>query len=267
MAVITAKFTSLCILFLIVLIHEMGHAICARFFSWRIKSIQLLPFGGMAEMEEHGNRPVKEELLVILSGPLQHLWMQMAGWFAHEAGLINEPIYRMFVFYNLSIFFFNLLPIWPLDGGKLLFILLSKQKAYSAAHREMLLLSIAAFCGFLIISLLLNPLQLNGWMMAGFILYSIYREHKHRQFVYIRFLMERYYGKNGHELSSLKPIVASKNEPIYQVLLRFQRGCKHPIIVEENGKKLFQLDENELLHSFFSEKRTNETIGDLQYVY
>jgi stage IV sporulation protein FB len=37
--------------------------------------------------------------------------------------------------------------------------------------------------------------------------------------------------------------------------------------VEDDGKKLFQLDENELLHSFFSEKKTDRKMGDLQYVY
>ena len=52
-------------------------------FSWRIKRIFLLPFGGTVEVEEHGNRPLKEEFAVILAGPLQHVWLQAAAWLFH----------------------------------------------------------------------------------------------------------------------------------------------------------------------------------------
>ena len=47
----------------------------ASYYSWRIPRIMLLPFGGMAEVDEHGNRPLKEEAFVILAGPIQHLWL------------------------------------------------------------------------------------------------------------------------------------------------------------------------------------------------
>ncbi|WP_339196944.1 M50 family metallopeptidase [Aeribacillus sp. FSL k6-2211] len=262
----TAQFKALCILFSIVFIHEMGHAVCASFFSWRIKSIQLLPFGGAVEMEEHGNRPLKEDLFVVISGPIQHLWMQIAAWIFWEANFINDSTYEMFIFFNMSIFLFNLLPIWPLDGGKLLFILLSKQKPFSVAHKEMLRISAVVFSCLFLFLLFFNPTLLSGWIIAAFIVHSIYTEYKQRQFVYIRFLMERYYG-NHQAFTVLKPIIVDRDDLIYHVLLKFQRGCKHPIIVEDDGKKLFQLDENELLHSFFSEKKTDRKMGDLQYVY
>ena len=75
LAILTAHFIELSIFLFIVFIHELGHALAASFFSWRIKRISLLPFGGVAEMDEHGNRPLKEEAIVTLAGPLQHVWM------------------------------------------------------------------------------------------------------------------------------------------------------------------------------------------------
>ncbi|MCI4139798.1 stage IV sporulation protein FB, partial [Bacillus vallismortis] len=80
----------------------------------------LLPFGGTVEVEEHGNRPLKEEFAVIIAGPLQHIWLQLAAWTLAECSVIHQHTFELFTFYNLSILFVKLLPIWPLDGGKLL---------------------------------------------------------------------------------------------------------------------------------------------------
>lgn len=266
LCIVTAQFQSLCMLFTIVFIHEMGHAICARFFSWRIKHIVLLPFGGVVEVDEYGNRPFKEELYVIISGPIQHVWLQGAALFLSQYGLIEGDFYELFTFYNVSILLFNLIPVWPLDGGKLLFLCLSYFYPFSIAHRQMLLFSTITVCIMTAFFFVIEPFQLNIWLILGFILYSLYTEHKQRMFAFMRFLLERYYGKMK-EFYSLKPIVVNSEEYVLEVLLKFQRGCKHQVIVQKGEKKLFQLDENEILHAYFSEKRTNAKVGELMYVY
>src|SRR3954453_11659306 len=114
LAIMTAHFFELTMFLIIVLIHELGHAFAAAFFSWRIKRITLLPFGGVAEMDEHGNRPLKEEAIVVLAGPLQHIWMVLAAYALFSMSLISEPFFQMFLHYNVMIFIFNLIPIWPL---------------------------------------------------------------------------------------------------------------------------------------------------------
>ena len=113
---------------------------------------------------------------------------------------------------------------------------------------------------------MVEPLKLNAWMIALFICISLLMEWRQRYYAFMRFLLQRHYG-NSKDLAKLKPIKADENEPIYKVLEMFQRGCKHPIIVMKNGKESGTLDENELLHAYFSEKRTDGTIGDLLYSY
>ncbi len=90
-------------------------------------------------------------------------------------------------------------------------------------------------------------------------------ENKHKQYVYLRFLMERYYGKN-EAVHALKPIEVKEDDELFNVLMRFQRGCKHPIIVEQHDGKV-QLDETELLHAYFTHKQTNARMKELLYVY
>jgi stage IV sporulation protein FB len=266
LSIATAHFLELSLLLLIIFIHEMGHAFAAAFFSWRIKKITLLPFGGVAEMDEHGNRPLKEEAIVVLAGPIQHIWMVLAAYGLSSMSLISEQLFQVFFQYNVMIFIFNLIPIWPLDGGKLIFLFLSLKKSFPYAHRSTLIFSFFALSLFSIIILVTSPLNLNVWVVIAFLLFSLYHEWKQRRFVFMRFLLERYYGKKA-SLQHLKPIQANEQDLVIHVLEKFQRGCKHPIIVESAGKEKGVLDENELLHAYFSEKRITDKISDLLFLY
>jgi len=266
-AALTGHFLELCMLFAIILIHEVGHAAAALSFSWRIKKITLLPFGGVAEMDEHGNRPVREELIVILAGPAQHLWLMGAAFLMYENGVIPEYAYFLFMKYNLMILVFNLFPIWPLDGGKLLFLLLSLWKPFPDAYEWMLISSFVFLTLFTATALIVSPFHLNSWLIAGFLYFSLFFEWKQRHFVFMRFLLERYYGNKESVPPVLKPIRADEGEAVMKVLAKFRRGCKHPILVESRGKEKGMLDENEVLHYVFAEKRPDGKVGDLIYAY
>ncbi|MBM6619741.1 M50 family metallopeptidase [Bacillus suaedaesalsae] len=265
-SIITAHFKELLIVFFIVLCHELGHASMALFFRFRIKKIQLLPFGGVVELDEHGNRPLKEELLVILAGPLQHIWMLGLGFFLHEMNFISTTYYELFVYHNLVILLFNLLPIWPLDGGKLLFLLFSYYMSFSKAHRLSIFTSAVLLSLFAVVTFTMEPLQLNLWVIFIFLVISLYHEWKQSNFVYVRFLLERYYG-NNRNITKLKPIFVREADEIMEVLSKFYRGYKHPIVIVENNKKRFELDENELLHAYFAEKLTSSRMKDLIHEY
>jgi stage IV sporulation protein FB len=244
----------------------MGHAAAASFFSWRIKKISLLPFGGVAEMEEHGNRPLKEEAIVVLAGPLQHVWMVGVAYLLASMSIISEELFQLFFHYNLMILIFNLFPVWPLDGGKLIFMFLSLKKSFPTAHNLTLMISFVFLGIFSLLTLLMAPTHINVWIIIGFLIFSLYHEWKQRRFIFMRFLLERYYGKNS-DLQMLKPIQANEQELLIHVLEKFQRGCKHPIIVESNGREKGMLDENELLHAYFTEKRLTDKISDLLFSY
>ena len=265
-AVITGRFTDLAMLFLIVFVHELGHGAAAAFFSWRIRRLYLLPFGGVAEMDEHGNRPLKEEAIVTLAGPAQHIWLMGAAFILFQLQWISAYKFELFILYNFMILFFNMLPIWPLDGGKLLFMFLSLNRSFPDAMQKALIASFAGLGIFASASLILNPFNLHFWIVTTFLLFSLYQEWKQRRYVFMRFLLERYYGKN-YDLRKLQPIVTEESDLIIEVLEKFQRGCKHPIIVKSGGEEKACLDENELLHAYFSEKLLTAKVGDLLYQY
>lgn len=264
-AVMTAQFQMLLLLFWIVLWHELGHVFAAHLFSWRVKRVLLLPFGGVAEMDEHGNRPFYEELIVTIAGPLQHLIIFFIAYIAHHANVISSEMYRQLLEYNLSILLINLLPIWPLDGGKLLFLYRTMRTSFRRAHEQALYASIFFLSVCFICLLTMAPMQINLWIIVCFLAHAVWLEWKQRTYVWIRFLLERYYGKRI-EYRALKRLVVDANDPLFRVLLLFHRGKKHAIIVKKNQMEM-ELDENELLYAYFHEKRTNEPIGHLLYTY
>jgi stage IV sporulation protein FB len=265
-AVATAHFMELCLLLLIIFVHEMGHAVAASFFSWRIKRISFLPFGGVAEIDEHGNRPLREEAIVTISGPLQHVWLIGGGYLLSEMNLISPELFDLFLQFNLMVLIFNLLPIWPLDGGKIVFLMFSLKHSFPNAHRQTLLVSIGSLIIFIAAVLTISPFNLNVWIVITFIIISLYTEWKQQPYVFMRFLLERYYGKKD-TFHTLKSIEVDEDEYILDVLSEFQRGKKHLIVVHNDGKETGTLDENELLHAYFAEKQVNAKISDLLFFY
>jgi stage IV sporulation protein FB len=265
-SVATGYFFDLIMVLCIIAIHEMGHLFTALFFSWRIRKVSLLPFGGVAEMDEHGNRPLHEELLVVIAGPIQHVWMMGLAALLYSFHIVPKVFYDDFLMYNWMIVCFNLLPIWPLDGGKLILLILSRVKTFLSAMQWTVVSSFFLLVCLHAMVLIWAPFQLHLWIVLSFLYFSLWQEWKQRHYVMMRFLLERYYG-NRRGIHQLKPITVSSDTALSTVLMQFQRGVKHPIIVMENGEEKGKLDENEVLHAYFSEKQTTVKIGDLLYYY
>ena len=121
-------------LFGIVVLHELGHALTARGFGISTRDITLLPIGGVARLEKMPEDP-KQELLVAIAGPAVNL--VLAGLLAIGLlgfGFFDQPISLSMVesnlwvrllTANLTLFAFNLIPAFPMDGGRVLRSLLS----------------------------------------------------------------------------------------------------------------------------------------------
>ena len=121
-----------------------------------------------------------------------------------EAGWLNTDLYYFFMWNNIIILAFNLLPIWPLDGGKVLFNVLSYRFPYLQAHEKMMQLS----CVFGVIlgwQLLWNSNNIMMWVLLIFLAVSLYQEWKQRRYAFMRFLLERYYG-NKRGIEKIAPI-------------------------------------------------------------
>lgn len=260
--IFTANFWSVLFVTIIIFFHELGHAIAATAFNWRINKITLLPFGGLVDLDEHGNRPIYEEFIVTISGPLQHLIMFIIAKFLFEINFIPENLYTLFIEYNVSILLFNLLPIWPLDGGKLIHQLFSLFLPFVKAFQYSLLSSFIFLALSTLITLIIQPINITIWVCLLFLIFSLWMEWKNRHFVAIRFLMERFYG-NEQYIKKIKSISLTKETKLFQVFANFQKGYKYNVVFSIDKKNQQMLDENELLHAYFTEKKATCSLEEL----
>jgi Zn-dependent protease/CBS domain-containing protein len=136
--------------FFFVTVHELCHSLAAKYFGIKVQRIILLPIGGVASMSEAPSKPL-QELVISLAGPLSNVAMvillyypvkllvgaqglEHAFWamFGREGFADNVNIMAYVYWLNLFLAGFNLLPAFPMDGGRVLRALLS----YRMDHRR-----------------------------------------------------------------------------------------------------------------------------------
>jgi Zn-dependent protease/predicted transcriptional regulator len=112
-------------MFASILLHELGHAIVARRFGMRIRRIVLFIFGGVAEMQDEPPS-AQAEFFVAIAGPIVSVVLAIAFFLGRQgADLAGWPLQAAAVagflsLINLSVVVFNLVPAFPLDGGRVL---------------------------------------------------------------------------------------------------------------------------------------------------
>lgn len=140
------------LVFAIVILHELGHSIAALYYNIPVKQIVLLPIGGVAQLEEIPEDP-KKELVIAAAGPLVNALLALVlfalaplfGQNLGSTGLLELPstlgvlsfssIFSYIFATNLFIGIFNLIPAYPMDGGRILRALIATRLSYVSATR------------------------------------------------------------------------------------------------------------------------------------
>ena len=165
------------LLFGAVLLHELGHALTARGFGLAVRQVTLLPIGGMAELETMPNQPI-QELSIALAGPMVNLALAIGlaaiGWLMDPLLLSDWRSNLMMmaprgslalVYYllwaNGILFFFNMLPAFPMDGGRVVRSALAVWLDYEVSTR------VAAWLGRLM-AVVIALIGVAGYVMPRF---------------------------------------------------------------------------------------------------
>lgn len=256
-SLLTGHFLELLSLFTIVFIHELGHVAAAKMVGVNVISVQMLPFGGVAVMDDTAQLTAGREIIIALAGPLQNMVLIGLAWLFHAFGLWEGPFMSYFIHSNLLIALFNLLPILPLDGGKICQSLCSLVLPYHSTliwcHRISLLFSIIVIL-YSVIPMVTDRgvLQLNLLMVGSFLLYSNWNDYRNIPYRFLRFLVnrERFFSEQ-YSGSIAQPIVAEKSKPLDYILRLFKREKYHFIyVVNQQGSIVAVVPEQRVISSY-----------------
>lgn len=163
----------------------------AIYYKWQVDKIAIYPYGGCVKFKEQINKPLYEELKIMLAGPLIQIVYFLVIVFLYNRHLISLKDFLIFKNYHYSLLFFNLLPVLSLDGGQLLNILISYCLPYKKSLRTTITISyLTIITGFMFILIYYKNFSLLS--MLVFILSKVLIESKKVNHLYNKFLLERY---------------------------------------------------------------------------
>ena len=203
------------LLFTCVVLHELGHSLTARRFGIGVARILLLPIGGMAEFDSIPRQP-RRELLITLAGPAVNFaivlvllpWLRGSHLLATgevpltPASLGFGPWFlNLIISFNLVMGCFNLVPVFPMDGGRILRALLAlrwpylKATYWASLTGKILAVAGAAFLG-LVAHTVLGVLLFSFIFVAGDLEYRAVKRREEADAQW-RLLLDRLYGSPG----------------------------------------------------------------------
>ena len=230
------------VLFVCVVLHELGHALTAKRFNINTQKIILLPIGGVATLEKMPKKP-GQELLVALAGPavnvviaiLLSIIVPVKSYFNFDAVVLEEvlyqPTFQNFLFYlfiaNVMLVVFNLIPAFPMDGGRVLRALLSFKLGRVAATKIASSIGQGLAILFFVFGLFFNPFLI---LIAFFIFFGAYGEN---QMVKQNSLLEGHVAK---EATLTNITLLSPTNSVQEVIDILLAGTEKDFVVLENKK-------------------------------
>lgn len=170
-----------CLVFGCVLLHEFGHALAARRYGIRTPDITLLPIGGVARLDRMPDHPM-QEVVVAIAGPLVNVAIAAVLWiYLTVSGGMSElstlghfgaslPMRLLVV--NIGLVVFNLIPAFPMDGGRILRAVLAMRMEYTRATNIAASIGQACAFAFGLWALLQQPMNPMLVLVAVFVYFG-----------------------------------------------------------------------------------------------
>jgi len=226
----------------VVLIHELSHLLCAIFFGVEIKSIVILPFGMTLRLSSDLIRYPKKEIMIALSGPLSNVIMIAVAQFFYKSYGENLN-FLLFLIVNWSVLILNLIPVPPLDGGRVLRAVLIKSSGLMASAKVVQKLSrvfVTVIFALGILILVVTRGNPSLCIIGAFLAFSLIEE-KHSSDILImnEFINEKEKFKN-RALIPTSTLTIGYRTPAYKVVKKLNLSTFYIVYIVDDSLKIIK---------------------------
>lgn len=169
---------------MLIFMHELGHFLTAKLCKWETEKIELYPYGGITKFQTPVNIPINQELFVLIMGPITQILT-----FIIISPILSERMFVILKEYHNFLLWFNLLPIYPLDGGRLWDLLFCKVLSFRKSFYIIMIIS------YITIALLsMSFLIEHSFLLLCVLCLLIFKLQKEKEifpYIYQKFLLER----------------------------------------------------------------------------
>ena len=252
-------------IFVTVLMHELGHALAAKKYNINTKDITLLPIGGLARLEKIPEKP-SEELVVAFAGPLVNIALAgIIGLFitipnnpevliAQLSGGINSSNFLLnFFLVNFWLALFNLIPAFPMDGGRVLRALLAYKLERNLATKIAARIGQFIATGFIILGIFINPFLI---VIGIFVIMAAQIETNYTESKY------RLKGYKVRDVVMTKYLTIESDETLAKAVKLLLDSQSRDFLVTQNSQPIGTLNRDGIIKAL-SEKGDNVTISSI----
>lgn len=215
---LTGCFINLIAFTSLIIIHELGHYYTCKILKIKVDNIIIYPYGGITKINDKIDINLNKELLISISGIIiQNIYFFII-YLLYKNNFLREYTYNIFFKYHYNILIFNLIPIYPLDGSKILNIIINKIFNFKLSNILIIIISIIN----IILLLFIYKFNYSYIMILGILINYLYNYLTNIKYIYNRFLLEKYLYKTNF-----------KNKKIINNYKNMYRNTNH-IIKKDN---------------------------------
>ena len=225
-------------------LHELGHSLMASNMGYRLNKITLMPFGAVVKGDIEGLK-LNDEIKIALAGPFLNLAIGLffvASWWIYpESYAFTDVVAEA----NFSMALVNFLPIFPLDGGRVVCAVLTKKfgsdKAYLISKIIGGFFTILLLVAFIFTAL--NSLNLSLLFFALFVLFGAFGRAKENKYI------KAYKALGEQNLMRGIPIkrtAVSKNTTVKKLMYLLDENALNEIVVYDQGKAVATLSQEKI---------------------
>lgn len=263
---ITGHLRFMLLAFASILVHEMAHAVTSALFGQPPVSLEITPLGAVMRLEDEGMLSPWKRLMVVLAGPAMSMVLCTAAISSVRHDWLNQDIGRELFLGNIAILLLNLLPVVPLDGGRLLALILSLLFSTMVVRKWIRLVSRTAGIGLIILNIV-SSIRYGGWNLSlGFagccILYSTAICNVTQAMADLRFFLDRKIRLEKKGVLRTVCFTALQSTPLQRLIKMLPPGQETVFICLEAGTErlLGCVHESELVQEYL--KEPGQSLGE-----